>query len=101
MEKEQKILLNNDKLWDCFNGSDDIIAIVEAIYNRIDEDEVEDETWLQDAIIDALNDEIIYYSQQWTILEFYCLPSEANWNEAIEEFVGDLLTCIEWNPLYN
>lgn len=89
----KKFYFNDAKAWEVW-GCDSIQDIADLIYLRIDEDEVNDSNDLYDAIIDALNDEVIYYNQQWTILEFYCLPQDANWNDAIELFIDDLLQAI-------
>lgn len=48
-----------------------------------------------DDIIQAVDDELIYYKDQRTILKEYCNPVEANWNYAIESFIQDIETIIQ------
>ena len=41
-------------------------------------------------VFEAAADATIYYKDQWTILQHYCTPEEANWENA--EFTNDLIS---------
>ena len=70
-------------LFDCF-GLDAVGATAEAIFERMEEPTEEE-------LFQAIDDQIIYYVDQWEIMQFYQTPQEANFNEAIELFTNDLL----------
>ena len=69
-------------LWDKFDLK--VCEIAEAIIERM---EAPTEEELQQAIDDSL----IYYDDLWEIMKYYQTPEEANFNEAMEEFYGDLV----------
>lgn len=58
--------------------------LVMDIINRMDGD------YSNDNVYQAIDNGIIYYHQQWTILEHYCNPQDANWNIAFEDFLNDI-----------
>lgn len=73
-------------LWDKFNLK--VCEIAEAIIERMEEcteDEIEDELKY------AMDLELIYTEDLWTIMAYYQTPQEANFSEAMELFYGDLL----------
>lgn len=73
-------------LWDKFNLK--VCAIAESIIERMEdctEDEIEDELQY------AMDLELIYDEDLWVIMAYYQRPSEANFDEAMEEFYNDLL----------
>ena len=73
-------------LWDKFNLK--VCEIAEAIIERMEEcteDEIEDELKY------AMDLELIYTEDLWTIMAYYQTPQEANLDEATEEFYNDLL----------
>ena len=73
-------------LWDKFNLK--VCDIAEAIIERMEEcteDEIEDELKY------AMDDELIYDDDLWEIMKYYQRPSEANFDEAMEDFYNDLL----------
>ena len=73
-------------LWDKFNLK--VCEVAEAIIERMEEvskDEIEDELQY------AMDLELIYTEDQWSIMAYYQTPQEANFNEAMEEFYNDLL----------
>lgn len=43
-------------------------------------------------VLEAAADATIYYKDQWTILQHYCTPEEANWENAYEAFTNDLIS---------
>ena len=61
----------------------DFVSIVEAIINRVDFEDVNDDN-LYDAVNQALNDELIYYDDEWTIAKEYTMsPWDLNMDDAI------------------
>ena len=90
-----KLTVNTSELFN-LNMSWDATGIAENVYNRaICDAENIDEAFesLYDALNDELiyiNDELIYIADQWTIMQEYQTPDEANFNEAYEMFYEDL-----------
>lgn len=83
------ILLN--KITEVF-GYREISNIARRILERIDEDETD----ASEAVSQAMDDELIYTEDQWTVIAYYSDPeSPKNLSEACEEFFGDLLECVE------
>lgn len=83
------ILLN--KITEVF-GYREISNIARRILERIDEDETD----ASEAVSQAMDDELIYTEDQWTVIAYYSDPSDPkNLSEACEEFFGDLLECVE------
>lgn len=83
-----KLTVNNSELFN-LNMSWDATGIAENVYNRaICDAENIDEAF--ESLYDALNDELIYTADQWTIMQEYQTPDEANFNEAYEMFYEDL-----------
>lgn len=62
--------------------SHDLQFLLEDILDRIKNP---DDT---DDVLQAIDASIIWYEDQWTILQEYCTPQEANWEYAIEEFIN-------------
>lgn len=67
----------------------DYLALIEAVIERIDNIEEIKEDELYDELINAVNDQIIYYRDQWTILQENCTPQEANWEFAINTLIHE------------
>lgn len=90
-----KLQRNEKKLTELF-GFDEIRNIAEAIIDRAEgyhaEKTPED---AYDLIFDALNDELIYTTDQWEIMKAYQLPENASFNKALCEFINDLTECVE------
>lgn len=63
---------------------------VDRAMNRMEEGNFETE----DATSEAIDEGLIYYSDQWAVLEQYCTPAEANWQEALEQFWDDVHRCV-------
>ena len=83
------ILLN--KITEVF-GYREISNIARRILERIDEDETD----ASEAVSQAMDDELIYTEDQWTVIAYYSDPSDPkNLSEACEEFFGDLLECVD------
>ena len=82
--------LNMSVIWSHFNG--DLAGLAEHILNRIDAEDLKADAY--EALWQAMDDELIYTSDRWTLLQGYCTPEDANFNYAWEEFQNDLMTCI-------
>lgn len=76
------------ELW----GYGEVGQFAREIFSRIDEDEFED---IEEAIINATDDYLIYTVDQWALMEFYQTPREANFEEAFQMFLEDLFKVIE------
>lgn len=71
----------------------DVSAIAEDIISRIDFDNIEeDDLW--DELLSAIDDSLIYTEDQWSIIKFYCSPSNADFSYAMEEFENELYSII-------
>lgn len=68
--------LNDDK-WDL-----PFYDIVRDVLDR-SENPNEDED-----IFYSIDTALMYYDDQWIVLKHYCVPTEANWEYAIEEFTN-------------
>lgn len=83
-----KLTVNTSELFN-LNMSWDATGIAENVYNRaICDAENIDEAF--ESLYDALNDELIYTADQWTIMQEYQTPDEADFNKAYEMFYDDL-----------
>ena len=69
-------------LWDKFNLK--VCEIAKAIFERMEEP-------TEEALQQAMDDELIYDEDLWEIMKYYQRPNEANFGEAMEEFYNDLL----------
>lgn len=65
-----------------YNLSWETQYLIENILNRIDNPNDDEDIW------QSIDDSIIYYKDQWTIIKEYCSPTEANWEYAIQEFTN-------------
>ena len=90
MTKLEKII--NDTV-DSYNW--DYKGIIESIIGRIENIFTEDEDELYEEISYAIDDELIYYKDQWIVLQEWCTPIEANWNEAYNSLYADVLAVVE------
>ena len=68
--------------------------IASEILDRAGEDDREDVD-ASEKVIDALNDSLIYYDDQWEVMKAYQNPTEANFQNALDDFINDLLSVIE------
>lgn len=73
----------------------DYKGIIESIIGRIENIFTEDEDKLYEEINYAINDELIYYKDQWTVLQEFCTPMEANWEIAITSLYDDVNAVVE------
>ncbi len=86
-----KILLS--KITDnfgCGKMSDVARNVLERVYNN------GYETDACKAVDKAMDDELIYEEDQWTVIAYYSDPSDPkSFSEAYEDFYRDLLECVE------
>lgn len=73
-----------------FDFLDVVADVLESAIDNYDEQDDESKD-VSEAVFDAEDRVLIYYNQQWTVLEHYLTPQEANWAEAIELFENDLI----------
>ena len=84
----------NDKKFTEVFGFGKLADIASEILDRASDDDREDVD-ASDKVVDALNDSLIYYNDQWEIMRAYQSPTEANFQNALEEFLNDLLSVVE------
>lgn len=87
-----KLTIDEQKQRDYF-GFSDVFDIASAIFERADGSDFSDD--VQDVILQAMDDELIYYCDQWEVLKHYCLPANANLDYALEQFYSDIFDCVE------
>ena len=69
-------------------GTDSFFDVVEDLVERVDIEDWKDDDY--DAIWQAIDEGLIYTRDQWVVLEHYCTPTDANFDEAIEELASDM-----------
>lgn len=68
-------------------GSDKFFDVVNEVLTGIEPNDMGDD----DCIMQAISDNLIYTEDKWTVLEQYCEPESANWDEAYEDFTTDVM----------
>ena len=67
-----------------YDGDFEFLELVSEVIDRIDDyGDIDD-------ISDSIDSSLVYYSDQWKILQHYCNPQDANWDTAIEYFIDDI-----------
>lgn len=69
-------------------GTDSFFDVVDDLVERVDIEDWKDDDY--DAIWQAIDEGLIYTRDQWVVLEHYCTPTDANFDEAIEELASDM-----------
>ena len=75
----------------------DLQCQAEEIYERFfsrNIDQIENNT--DETLYLCLDETLVYYNDQWSILKAYCTPMEANWDNAINKFIDDLMSSLEF-----
>lgn len=86
-----KIIL--DKITENF-GYGEMSGVARNVLERVYDND--DETDASEAVSQAMDDELIYTEDQWTVIAYYSDPSDPkSFSEACEEFFEDLLECVE------
>lgn len=67
-----------------YDSDFEFLDVVANILGRVDNFEDDED------IYQAIDDELIYTYDQWTVLEHYCTPQDANWEVAWESLSGDI-----------
>lgn len=67
----------------------DFLDVVADVLDRVDDFGDEED------IFGAIDSTIIYYDDQWKIIRFYQTPSEANWENAYDDFQSDIFAICE------
>lgn len=75
-----------------FNNSE-MEEIASAVIDRVMDADEDVDTW--DKVLDAINDELIYTSDQWKIVEYYCTPDTADYDVAMTNFIDDIYSLLE------
>ena len=81
-----------------YSGDFDFLEIVQDVVDRVTED-IKDGSDIDDVIFDEIDSVLIYYSDQWTIMEHYQNPSEADLDAAIEELYDDVYAICSKRPV--
>lgn len=84
MAMNYSVILNH------FNG--EMIGLAENILDRIDVDTYREDAY--EAVWQAMDEGLIYTADQWTMLEYYCTPTNASFEDAWNDFENDLMECI-------
>ena len=80
--------IKQEKLHEVF-GYGEVAHIAQNVFDRIDEEEEED---LSQAIIDAVDAELIYTNDQWAVIAYYSEPTvPMAFDEAVQSFIDDLV----------
>lgn len=61
--------------------------VVERVVDAMNDGEYED---IDDCIGYEIDNALMYYDDQWEVMKHYQLPKEANFDNAIEEFINDV-----------
>lgn len=84
--------INNTILYNHFS-SEKILGIAENVLSRMDMENVKEDYY--EELSSCMDDALIYTEDQWAIIEYYCTPITADFNEAWDEFYNDLSRCID------
>ncbi len=85
--------INLNKITDNF-GYGEMSGVARNVLERVYDND--DETDASEAVSQAMDDELIYTEDQWTVIAYYSDPeSPKNLSEACEDFFNDLLECVE------
>lgn len=76
-------------------GICEVCLTAKSIFERMEE-------LTEEELQQAMDDELIYYKDQWEIIQYYQNPREANFDEAMNNFYDDLLDVLQtYNDLTN
>ena len=84
----------NDKKFTEVFGFGKLADIASEILDRVSDYDREEADAIK-KVIDALNDSLIYDDDQWEVMKAYQKPEEANFQNALDDFINDLLSVIE------
>jgi len=72
-------------------GVGDLLSLATDILERYTCEEDGDEI---DRLYQAIDDGLIYTRDEWTVIESYCTPLDADYGVALEHFENDLMDAI-------
>ena len=82
-----------ENIYEVFGSvSNDMLEIIEGVLDRLEAEDFED--GLDDLpyyITNAIDDEMIWTYNQWQIMQHYQSPEDADYGEAIDCLLNDLL----------
>lgn len=81
-----------NELYSKFNVHD-ILDLASDLVNRFELD-YEPGDDIDETLMHALDDGLIYSADQWEMIMYYCTPQYANYDDAFESFYSDLLEII-------
>ena len=70
----------------------DIYDLAEEILDRIDAVDFKADPY--EALYDAMDTGMIYTADQWTMIEHYCTPQNADYDSAWTDFENELMDCL-------
>ena len=86
----KKLVLNTKKAWERLDA--DLIPLAESIVDRCGGFGDEDEERAQEKLVQAMDDELIYSEDQWTIIRCYSTPdAPLPFVDAFVLFLDDLI----------
>ena len=71
--------------------SDTTQQIIEDVVSSMNNGDYDN---LEECINDTIDNSLIYYRDQWNVLEDFCTPAEADWNYAMEELYNLVYSAI-------
>ena len=74
------------------------INIVENVVESLNNGDYND---IYECINDTIDNSLIYYRNQWDVLEDFCTPAEADYNYAIEELYNLVSSAIYEEEVYD
>lgn len=95
MENTKKFMdfVNKEKVYETF-GCGKLADIAYRIFERVEDDTRKEDA--DEAIMNSLDDELIYCRDQWEVIAAYSSPEEpVSISEACELFLDDLMQCID------
>ena len=78
-------------LYEIYNFNDAMLGLAEDILTRYIDMDDEDE---YDRLYQAMDEGLIYTADQLEMIKYYCTPANADFNNAWDDFAGDLMKAI-------
>ena len=82
--------INMDVVYEVFGYNGEIIDLVCDILERYSYEDGDE----YDRLSNALDDGMCYTSSCWTMIQYYCNPQDADYNQSMEWFEEDLMKAI-------
>lgn len=80
-----------------YNLDFEFLDIVAFILDGLDEEEIKntDDEELYDYAFSMIENSLVYYDDQWKVMKFYQMPSEANLDLALDSLTRDIEKLLE------